>query len=42
MGMANQGLNYQQILSFYFEGIQFKHYFERLFFEQEPYKVGDL
>lgn len=42
MGMANQGLNYQQILSFYFEGIQFKHYFERLFFSQYPYNVGDF
>ena len=42
MGMANNGLNYQQILSFYFEGIQFKHHFERLFFNQSLYKVGDL
>lgn len=42
MGMANKGLNYRQILSFYFEGIKFKHYFERLFFNQEPYHVGEF
>ncbi|WP_158276201.1 SpoIID/LytB domain-containing protein [Brumimicrobium oceani] len=42
MGMANKGLNYQQILSFYFEGIEFRHYFEKLFFNQGPYKVGDF
>lgn len=40
MNMAKHGINYRQILSFYFEGIQFKHYFERLFFNQEPYSVG--
>lgn len=42
MGMANSGLNYQQILSFYFEGIEFKHYFEKLFFNQTARSVGEL
>ncbi len=42
MGMAKHGLNYQQILSFYFEGIQFKHYFEKMFFNQSPYNTIDF
>ncbi|WP_107037917.1 SpoIID/LytB domain-containing protein [Brumimicrobium mesophilum] len=42
MGMANQGLNYKQILSFYFEGIKFKHYFEKMFFNQSSYRIGEL
>lgn len=40
MGMANNGLDFQQILSFYFEGIRFKHYFEKMFFNQGPYRIG--
>lgn len=42
MNMAKNGLNYKQILSFYFEGIQFKHYFEKMFFNQSPYNVIDF
>ncbi|PKR79979.1 hypothetical protein CW751_12195 [Brumimicrobium salinarum] len=42
MNMASKGLTYQQILSFYFEGIAFKHYFEKLFFNQKPYDVVDF
>lgn len=34
MNMAKNGLNYRQILSFYFDGITFEHNFERLYFNQ--------
>lgn len=36
MSMANKGFNYKQILAFYYEGIQFKQYFEQAFFKQTP------
>jgi stage II sporulation protein D len=36
MNMANYGLSYRDILSFYFEGIEFQQYFERVFFNQIP------
>lgn len=45
MGMANKGLSYKQILSFYFEGITFEHRFENLYFNQrvfDGYEVLDF
>lgn len=42
MGMANHGLNYKEILAFYFEGIVFSHYFERAFFNQSPVNIFDF
>lgn len=35
MRMAHEGLKYRQILSFYFDGIAFEHYFHRMYFEQD-------
>jgi len=34
MNMAKSGLDYKQILKFYFDGIVFEHYFELLYFNQ--------
>lgn len=42
MGMANHGLNYKEILAFYFEGIKFAHYFEKAFFSQIPSDIFDF
>lgn len=39
MYMAESGMDYRQILSFYYDGITFEHYFERLYFSQS---VSDL
>ena len=36
MNMADYGLSYREILSFYYEGIAFQHYFEKAFFSQIP------
>ncbi|MEX2483679.1 MAG: SpoIID/LytB domain-containing protein [Brumimicrobium sp.] len=42
MGMANNGLNYRDILRFYFEGIRFGRYFEKVFFDQIPNSLFDF
>ncbi len=35
MRMAHEGVKYRQILSFYYDGIEFEHYFHRMYFEQD-------
>jgi len=42
MNMADYGISYRDILSFYFEGIAFQHYFERAFFSQTPNGIFDF
>lgn len=42
MNMAEYGLSYRDILSFYFEGIAFRHYFEKAFFGQIPNNIFDF
>lgn len=37
MSMANKGIDYRQILAFYFDGIAFKNRFEMLFFDQKVF-----
>ena len=34
MNMADAGIGYAQILRYYFHGISFEHFFERMFFDQ--------
>lgn len=39
MNMANHGISYREILSFYFEGIAFQQYFEKAFFSQTTHDI---
>jgi stage II sporulation protein D len=42
MNMADYGISYRDILSFYFEGIAFQYYFEKAFFSQTPNNIFDF